>query len=81
MAIISRIKCRKCGADSNESHSPARPAPSMCRLCQRIEVQQVKDDALAAQAAKSVEDRLREIEEFIYEHRQVQHGYIPEPRF
>jgi hypothetical protein len=50
-------------------------------MCQRIEVKQAKDDALAAQAAKSVEDRLREIEEFIYEHRQVQHGYIPEPRF
>lgn len=81
MAIVTRITCRNCGNQSNEYHSPARAAPSMCTSCAESAVAQKKADALAAQAAKPLEQRLAEIEEFIYAHQRVQHGYIPEPRF
>jgi len=45
------------------------------------EAQRKKVQALADSQSLPLEERIARIEEWIYDHRQVQHGYIAPPRF
>lgn len=82
MALAYKIKCEDCGQQAIVYVRTGQSGPaSTCRACDVARFAAIKKQALDTQAALPLEDRLRAIEEFIYDHRQVQHGYIPEPRF
>ena len=81
MALAYKIKCEDCGQPAVIYIRAGHCSPSStCRACDTTRFAAIKKQALDTQAALPLEERLAAIEEFIYEHRQVQHGHIPEPR-
>lgn len=78
MAVLSRIKCKRCEASATVNHSPADAPPEICGLCQQAEVESKRDQHFAELDALSVEERLRRIEAWIYDYRPQ---WVPPPRF
>lgn len=81
MAIASSIVCKSCGNRKTAYHPSSSLPPRTCPECEIKQAADVKAQALAEIAAKPLEERLAAIEEWIYDHKQVRHGYTPEPRF
>jgi len=80
MAIIVSIHCNVCKKKKNVTVGGADLHPIVCAECR---VKQENQDEIAHFArldGMSVEDRLREMEVWVYKHKKQKH-YQPEPRF
>lgn len=80
MAIQMTFMCNECNRSVTEVR-PNNDHPEMCYEC-------VEQNAIAEKARwldefeqKTLEEKLRLIAEWMYDHRQVPHGYISPPRF
>jgi len=78
MAILSMITCEDCGERKEVNHSPADAQPRICAACRAKAADAKRTKHLAARAALSAEERLRLIEEWIYDYRPQ---WAPPPRF
>lgn len=54
---------------------------SGCPHCKAVEEEQKRKEYFASLDALPLEERVRKIEEWIYNHGRVRHGYIPPPRY
>lgn len=78
MAVLSRITCEQCGVTTEVNHSPAAPAPKICGSCRAKDAGSKRDQHFAELGTLSVEERLRRVEEWIYDYRPQ---WVPPPRF
>lgn len=69
MAVLSSITCEKCGVTTHVSHSPADPPPKICGACVGINLAAKRKAHLDALAVLPIEERLRKIEEWIYDYK------------
>lgn len=76
MAILSQIHCNKCNTVQSVMHSP-QEYPRICSACRANEARAKKDKHLEELSQLSIEQRLRLIEEWIYNYK----PYQGEPRF
>lgn len=67
MALLSRIKCRRCGKLSDESHSASQPAPDVCSKCEQMQLEGERSKHLCNCARMTVEERLTRIEAQLYD--------------
>ena len=81
MALLRMVHCHRCGQEVRVWVGAGQSMPSMCPACMDAEAQRKKVQALADSQSLPLEERIARIEEWIYDHRQVQHGYIAPPRF
>lgn len=79
MAMLAQITCAQCGQQSHVSYM--NQTPLICHTCSNKIYEDKRTASLTALAQLTVEERLALIEQWIYEHKQVQHGYIHPPRF
>lgn len=69
MAVVSGIKCEKCGVQTHVSHSPGDPPPKICGPCSAQTAAEKRTAALAELAALPIEERLARVEAWIYDYR------------
>ena len=81
MALTSTIHCTSCDKTKTVSYSSGSPPPLVCRDCTEAEEKTEKERYLVELSNKTIEERIREIEEWIHDHEQVPHGYQSPPRF
>jgi hypothetical protein len=78
MAVLSRITCKRCGVTTEVSHSPVDAPPEICGTCRKADMASARDQHFAKLDALSIEDRLRRVEEWIYDYRPQ---WVAPPRF
>lgn len=81
MACLTQIVCALCHQPSTEAIGSGQMPPSVCSACQSRAKTAQRTAALDALKALSLEERLARIEAWMYDHGQVQHGYVEAPRF
>lgn len=81
MAICSKIFCSGCKQTKHVYHSPSSFPPPICDACKQNKADMERSVWLDNQARRPLEERLRAIEEFMYDHQRVEHGYQEPPRF
>lgn len=81
MAVATEITCIKCLLPKVEYHSPVLAPPRICSQCNKDSAHDAKREHLIRQTKKPIEQRLQDLEEFMYDHKLVQHGYQSAPRF
>jgi len=69
MAVLSSIICDICGCRTDVSHSPANSAPKVCHACTNLAEVNKREAHLVTLAALPIEERLRRIEEWIYDYK------------
>ena len=69
MAILTRIICQECQHLVDVMHPPHKRAPQICRSCQSIIDQRKRQDHLCDLSMLPIEERLRRIEEWIYDYK------------
>jgi hypothetical protein len=77
MALLSRITCDTCRKDKDTWHNSGSFPPTTCSECLRNKEAAAKKDHLDALAKLPTEERMRRIEEFIYEHAKSYHPGKP----
>lgn len=78
MAILSHITCEQCGEKKDVMHSPSEVTPKFCDECKAKTKAEAKDRYLMSLGGLSIEERLRKLEEWIYDYRPT---YVEPPRF
>ena len=69
MAVVSNIKCEQCEQYADVWHSPGEIRPRICGACRAKEIDTKRADHFAALDAFSIEERLRLVEEWIYDYK------------
>jgi hypothetical protein len=69
MAILTKITCRQCNCKSDEMHSPMEAPPKICSQCQAKNDADKRQLCLNNLASMTVDERLRRIEEWIYDYK------------
>lgn len=77
MAFVSSFICAKCGEPRQEM-IPSGEFATACSACRRKDSDAKKRTHLKGLEALTVEERLRRIEEWIYDYKPQ---YVPPPRF
>ena len=67
MAVLSTIRCHVCGQTKEVIHSAGEGVPLVCRECKGKEVAAEKYAYLEALAQLPIKERLKKIEEQIYD--------------
>jgi len=70
MALLTTIKCRSCSKTKHVSYNPSDGAPSICDQCEAEEKAKIKTKYLEKLSFKTLEQRVRLIEEYIYDNAQ-----------
>ncbi len=78
MAVLSGITCERCGATTHVNHSSGSAPPKICNHCRAKEDISKRDQHFKELDALTTEERLRRIEEWIYNYRP---RYVEPPRF
>jgi hypothetical protein len=68
MAVLLRIFCRKC-KQSKERFAGSGQYPTICSSCEKEEKAEAKAAYFAELDKLTLEERLRKVEEWIYEYR------------
>lgn len=69
MSVVSLIRCVECGRTADVSHAPHTSPPKTCGLCAKAEAGREREHHLAVLQTLTVEERLRKMEEWIYDYR------------
>ena len=77
MAISSKITCDTCHQEKNEMHDPSKAPPTTCAQCREKKAAEARQLHLDELAKLPTEERLRRIEEFIYDHQRSYHPQKP----
>lgn len=78
MAMLSQIKCGQCGMTTHVSHSPFEVPPKICGACRKADLESIRAKHFAELDALPIEERLRRVEEWIYDYRPQ---WVAPPRF
>lgn len=81
MAISTKITCIVCKQEKQVMHNSGEPAPRICDSCRQAEREKKKQEYLAGLEKLEMLERIRRLEELVYDHGRVPHGYQPPPRF
>lgn len=73
MALLGNIVCKECGQKKSVMYNPAKGPPRVCNDCREIRVADKRKEHFAELDALTVEERLRRIEEWIYDYRPPVH--------
>ena len=77
MAFITDFVCVACGARKSEAVSSGGITPRICQACCYIERDREKREWFTGREGLTIEERIRDIENFIYEHRNTKHYKEP----
>ena len=78
MAYNVTITCIRCKKNKNVIVSSGSGAPLVCGDCTKKEREELRDKYFAGLDKLSMEERVRRIEEWIYDYKPT---YVPPPRF
>lgn len=67
MALLGNITCSDCGQLKSVMYDPAKAPPKVCKDCRAVRVADKRKEHFAALDALSMEERVRRIEEWIYD--------------
>ncbi len=73
MAVCSSITCDTCHKDKEVWHGSGEPKPKTCAECLKGKASAKKQAHLDALTKLPTEERLRMIEEYIYDHKLLYH--------
>lgn len=74
MARITWITCHKCGEHKSEVSSSSNPYPKICNECLSNEADRLEREWKAVRECLTVEERLCDLETFMYHHGQHYKG-------
>ena len=75
---LTSTACKECGDDfAGNIHEGVDTCPS----CVKKFKDKAKADHFAELDKLTLEERVRKLEEQMYEHGKIRHGYIPPPKF
>jgi hypothetical protein len=77
MAISSTIICDTCHQRKDEMHDPSKSSPTTCTQCGEKKATEARQLHLDELTRLSTEERLRKVEEFIYDHQRSYHPQQP----
>jgi len=77
MALTSLIVCKKCRQEKSVVHPASRQPGEVCGDCLVETGEEKKQAHLAELAALPIKERIRRIEEWIYDHNRRRHGGRP----
>jgi hypothetical protein len=78
MALVSSIRCEKCGKAKDVWYSSSQGKPRICADCTAEAVAKKRAEHFAELDKLSIHDRLRRVEEWQYDY---EPQYLPPPRF
>lgn len=81
MAYLTKITCSSCRRTVDVAVGAGRMPPTVCPACEKQVANAQRTTALDALKTLPLDERVARIEAWIYDHSQVQHGYIEAPRF
>ena len=74
MAVVVYCVCLKCGKCWRKAVGSGRPAPTICPECDKKEKDQKRREHFHGLDGLSLEERIRKIEEWIYDYRPSKTG-------
>lgn len=73
MAFVTTIFCKECGEERECTFPAGQATPHICNSCSTKAKDKTRRAWLAGREGLSLEERIREIEKFMYDHQQVNH--------
>ena len=73
MALVTTIFCRECGRKRQVTLPCGTSVTEICNECSLKAKDKARREWLAGREGLLLEERIREIEEFMYDHQQVNH--------
>ena len=73
MAVCSTITCSSCEKKKGVSHQSGSAPPKICSECRDKNAAEERQRALDEVAALPIEERLRLVEAFMYDHKRLYH--------
>jgi len=69
MALLGIIMCKACSLEKEVMYSPSQGKPTICSQCKKAKEEKAKQEYLDKLATLPIEQRIRAIEEWIYDYK------------
>ena len=77
MAVLTMINCKTCGKSKQESVAASDYFRNECSECRANERNREEREWKAGREGLTIEERIRDIENFMYHHSRLNHSYSP----
>jgi hypothetical protein len=74
MSVVSNIKCNTCHKNKQVWHGGGDPPPKTCEECVQAKEAKEKQKALSEVAGLPLLERIKRLEEFMYDHQRKYHA-------